>query len=64
MEMARGMAVRIVGPFLKNKITDIRKFWRMPYDDAGDEAPELPSEEEMTASIDNIKLIADQWLKD
>lgn len=64
MEVARGVAARILGPFVKGGIRDVRKFWPMPFDKAGDEAPQLPTEEELEASIDNIKLIADQWLKD
>ena len=64
MELARGVAARILGPFVKGGIRDVRKFWQMPFDNSGDEAPEQLSEEELKASIDNIKLIADQWRKD
>ncbi len=64
MEVARGVAARILGPFVKGGIHDVRKFWPMPFDKAGDEAPVLLSGDELQASLDNIKLIADQWLKD
>ena len=64
MELARGAAARILGPFVKGGIRNIKKFWPMPFDKDGDEAPVLPVGDDMQASIDNIKLIADQWLKD
>ena len=49
---------------MKGGIRNVRKFWPMPYDKVGDEAPEQPTEEMLEASIENIKLVAEQWLKD
>lgn len=32
-ELARGMTARILNPFVKGSIKDVRKFWPMPWDE-------------------------------
>lgn len=62
MGTMRIAAARILSPFVKGGIRDLHRFWPLPFDDSG-EAPKLPEGEDLQASIENIKLIADQWLK-
>ena len=62
METARCMAARLLSPFVKGGITDVRKFWPMPFDKA-DEHQEEPSQDDLQASLERIKNAA-KWLKD
>ncbi|MBP5689294.1 MAG: hypothetical protein J6W74_00095 [Bacteroidales bacterium] len=62
MEMVRCATARILGPFVKGGIQDVRKFWPMPFDGRG-ESSEPIVEEKLEISVDNLKLIADKWLK-
>lgn len=62
MELARGMAARILGPFVKGGIQNVKSFWPMPFDNK-DQAEETPEGEELEVSLNNLKLVADKWLK-
>lgn len=61
MEAARGMAARIVAPFIKGGIRDIHRFWPMPYDERPAADVEM-TEEERKKQIDDLKLLADKYL--
>lgn len=64
--LARGIAARILHPFVKGGIRNIKKFWPMPFDDENkvEDPQETLTGEEYELSLDNIKLVADKWLKD
>lgn len=64
--LARGIAARILHPFVKGGIRNIKNFWPMPFDDENkvEDPQETLTGEEYELSLDNIKLVADKWLKD
>lgn len=64
MELARGMAARIVGPFLTKKITDITRFWPMPFDEHPTVSMEDKTAEDIEAEKQELLRLADKWLKD
>ena len=62
-ELARGLAARILNPFVKGAIKDVERFWTMPWDDrAADDAEmqriiNLPPEEKEMEARDFLKKI-------
>jgi hypothetical protein len=57
-ELARGLAARVVNPFLQKPIDDVTKFWQMGYD--AEKNPTLKmTEEEKQESIKRLVQILD-----
>lgn len=61
-ELARGLAARVVNPFLQKPIDDVAKFWQMGYDaeEKKEENPTLKmTDEEKQDSIKRLVQILD-----
>lgn len=62
MELTRIAVARVVGPFLSKKITDIRRWWPLPFDPPTEINLEDISDEERQREIDELGRLADKYL--
>lgn len=62
-ELARGMAARILNPFVKGAIKDVRKFWPMPWDEEEKAADDAEMRRIIEMSPEERQLEAQKFLQ-